>query len=161
MEMCKDHGVAVWDDEVQSFGRTEQMFAFEHFDLGEYVDVFCVGKMTQACATLYTDEYNPKPGLLSGTFTGRDAGVRRRQAHPRAPGVDGGLYGDDGLIGAAPQGLPRAVDALKARSTPTGSPRSPSSRGTWRGVGGMMRFTPFGGEKDRCSSCAGPCTTAG
>ena len=44
MEMCKEHGVAVWADEVQSFGRTEQMFAFEHFDLGEYVDVVTVGK---------------------------------------------------------------------------------------------------------------------
>jgi len=26
--------------------------------------------MTQACATLFTEEFNPKPGLLSGTFTG-------------------------------------------------------------------------------------------
>lgn len=51
MELCKEHGVAVWADEVQTFGRTEQMFAFEHFDLGEYIDVVTVGKATQACAT--------------------------------------------------------------------------------------------------------------
>ena len=68
MDACKASNIAVWDDEIQTFGRTEAMFAYEMLDLGEYVDVFCVGKMTQACATLYTADYNPGPGLLSGTF---------------------------------------------------------------------------------------------
>ena len=69
MDVCKASSIAVWDDEIQSFGRTESMFAYDALNLGEYVDVFCVGKMTQVCATLYTEEYNPGPGLLSGTFT--------------------------------------------------------------------------------------------
>jgi hypothetical protein len=59
------------------------MFAYEHYDLGEYVDVFCVGKMTQACATLYTEEYNPSGGSALGHVHGRDAGLRRGHGHPR------------------------------------------------------------------------------
>src|SRR5262249_50944357 len=68
MRLCKSSGIAVWDDEIQTFGRTTSMFAFEALGLGEYVDVFCLGKMTQVCATLWTPEFNPGPGLLSGTF---------------------------------------------------------------------------------------------
>ena len=70
MDICREHNIAIWDDEIQSFGRTQEMFAYETLDLGDYIDVFCVGKMTQACAALYTKEYSPRAGLLSGTFTG-------------------------------------------------------------------------------------------
>ena len=51
--------IAIWDDEIQTFGRTTSMFAYEALDLGDWVDVFCIGKMTQACATLYTEEFLP------------------------------------------------------------------------------------------------------
>jgi len=76
MEVCKANRIAVWSDEVQTFGRTERMFCFDALGLGEYVDVACVGKMTQVCATLYTEKYNPKSGLLSGTFSGSTVGLR-------------------------------------------------------------------------------------
>lgn len=39
-------------------------------DLGEYVDVVTVAKSLQGAATLYTEEMNPQPGLISGTFAG-------------------------------------------------------------------------------------------
>src|SRR5262245_7326492 len=68
MDVCRVKRIAIWNDEIQTFGRTTRMFAYELFDLGDYVDVFCVGKMTQACVTMFTEEYSPKPGLLSGTF---------------------------------------------------------------------------------------------
>ena len=55
MDFCHSRKIAVWDDEIQTFGRLPSMFAFEHFDLGDYVDVLTVGKMTQACATLWTE----------------------------------------------------------------------------------------------------------
>ena len=48
METCKAAGIPVWDDEVQSFGRTESMFCFERLDLGQYIDVVTIGKMSQA-----------------------------------------------------------------------------------------------------------------
>ena len=145
MELCKEHGVAVWADEVQTFGRTEQMFAFEHFDLGEYIDVVTVGKATQACATLYTAQYNPKPGLLSGTFMGATpeftAGKRiLEMMHSE------GLYGDDGLAAKHHKAFLEQVDGLKAKH-PDWFPEVPFITGHGGGIGGMMRFTPFGGDK--------------
>lgn len=69
MQICKDNNIAVLVDEVQTFGRTEEPFAFQFYDLDRYVDVVWVGKVSQVCATLFTKAFNPKPGLLSQTFT--------------------------------------------------------------------------------------------
>ena len=66
----KDHGLYFWVDEIQTFGRTHKLFAFQHFELEPYVDIVTVGKALQACGTLYSEELNPKPGLVSGTFNG-------------------------------------------------------------------------------------------
>src|SRR5690606_37817281 len=76
MDRCRSAGIPIWDDEIQTFGRLDRMFAYEALDLGDYVDVFCVGKMTQACATLFTEEFNPQAGLLSGTFIGEGVSFR-------------------------------------------------------------------------------------
>lgn len=67
-EFCKAKGIAVWVDEVQTFCRSGQFFAFETLDLGKYVDVVTVGKAFQMSASLWTKEYNPRPGLVAGTF---------------------------------------------------------------------------------------------
>ena len=107
MKMCRQHNIAVWVDEIQTFGRTNSMFHFEQLGLGEYIDVVTIGKMAQACACLFTEEFNPKPGLLSGTFIGGTVEL---------------LSGEEALD------LPR-LNSL------------------FDGVGGMMRLTPFGGEK--------------
>ena len=58
-EAAKKAGIPIWDDEVQTFGRTESMFCFERLNLGEYIDVVTIGKITQACACLYTADFNP------------------------------------------------------------------------------------------------------
>ena len=39
-------------------------------DLGQYVDLVTIAKTVQLGATLYTENYNPKPGLIAGTFSG-------------------------------------------------------------------------------------------
>src|SRR3990167_3503756 len=70
MEECKKEGIAVWIDEVQTCGRTGELFAYQTFKLEEYIDVVTCGKMFQNCATLWTKEYAPKPGLIAGTFGG-------------------------------------------------------------------------------------------
>lgn len=75
MSRCKALGLAVWVDEIQSFGRTSAPFAFQHYGLDEYVDVVSVGKMTQVCATLFTSNYNSRPGLISQTFTGSSSQI--------------------------------------------------------------------------------------
>ena len=69
LEFCKDKGIAIWFDEVQTFGRSGKFFAFEKLNLGQYVDVCTIGKALQMSASLWTKEFNPKPGLVSGTFS--------------------------------------------------------------------------------------------
>ena len=68
LDFCKNQGIAVWLDEIQTFCRSGEFFAFEKLGLGKYVDVCTIGKTLQLSAALWTKEYNPKPGLVSGTF---------------------------------------------------------------------------------------------
>ena len=97
MKRCKEAGIPVWSDEVQTFGRTETMFRYQGLELGEYVDVTTVGKMSQVCAALYTEEFNPKAGLLSGTFSSSTSAFRVGLAALKTM-RDGGYYGADGKI---------------------------------------------------------------
>ncbi len=151
MKICKEHNIAVWADEVQTFGRTEKMFAFDMLDLGEFVDVVTVGKMTQACATLFTESYNPAPGLLSATFTGSGSACKAG-SYILSQLANGNYYGPDGLIAQHhnafrthcramidkhPDWFPPVEDGLLSAA-----PLSHIG-----GVGGMMRFSPFGGKK--------------
>jgi acetylornithine/N-succinyldiaminopimelate aminotransferase len=67
-EFLKEKKIAIWADEVQTFMRTGEMFAFETLKMGSYIDICTIAKTAQCAATLYTEEYNPKPGLIAGTF---------------------------------------------------------------------------------------------
>ncbi|MEA2680585.1 MAG: hypothetical protein QOK03_2307 [Candidatus Binataceae bacterium] len=67
---CKRAGIIVWVDEVQTFGRTGELFATTRLDLADYVDVVTIGKILQGSATLYRKNLAPDPGLVSGTFSG-------------------------------------------------------------------------------------------
>lgn len=75
MRRLKQHGIAVIVDEVQSFGRTENLFAFQSFGLQEYVDIVTVGKLLHLCATLYTSDFRPKPGLIAQTYTASTSSI--------------------------------------------------------------------------------------
>ncbi|MBZ0173495.1 MAG: aminotransferase class III-fold pyridoxal phosphate-dependent enzyme, partial [Phycisphaerales bacterium] len=145
MTRCRENGVAVWADEIQTFGRTTEMFAFEMLDIGEHIDVLTVGKTTQACATLHTAEYMHKPGLLSGTFTGAtpEFAVGRRILEMLE---DSDIYGPQGTAEKHQKAFREQVEALKAKH-PDWFPDVPGFDSVAGGVGGMMRFTPFGGDK--------------
>ncbi len=146
MDVCRANEIAVWADEVQTFGRTERMFCFDALGLGDMVDVACVGKMSQVCAALYTDNYNPRPGLLSGTFLGSAVGLKvGRRIIERLR--DGGYYGPDGSIVAHYREFESRVRALAA-AHPEWFPHGDDYHDVVAGFGGMMRFTPFGGEKE-------------
>ena len=151
MRICKENNIAVWIDEVQTFGRTNQMFHFQQLDLGQYIDVVTIGKMSQTCACLFTEEFNPKPGLLSGTFIG---GAVELQVGKRVIERlrDGGYYGNDGKIARLQQAFRQNAKAFSEKHK-NWFPPIPGHDGLSRsadfygGVGGMMRLTPFGGEK--------------
>ncbi|MGZ5279207.1 MAG: aminotransferase class III-fold pyridoxal phosphate-dependent enzyme [Pseudobdellovibrionaceae bacterium] len=70
LEFCQEQKIAIWADEVQTFTRTGEIFAFETLDIGKYIDICTIAKTAQVGATLYTEEYNPQPGLIAGTFSG-------------------------------------------------------------------------------------------
>ncbi|MGP1347994.1 MAG: aminotransferase class III-fold pyridoxal phosphate-dependent enzyme [Phycisphaerales bacterium] len=152
MQVCKGHGIPVWDDEVQTFGRTTEMFCFDTYGLGDMIDIVTVGKMSQVCAALFTSDLNPKPGLLSATFLG-SSGALHVGKHMLETLRDTGFYGQDGRIARHHALFREQAEALIARH-PDWFPDSPAVVEKVGGIGGMMRFTPFGGRKDLVTKLA-------
>jgi acetylornithine/N-succinyldiaminopimelate aminotransferase len=72
---AKKAGLYIWDDEVQTFGRSGEIFCYQKLGLDEYIDIVTIGKMLQTAAVLFTEELNPKPGLISGTFAGASSSL--------------------------------------------------------------------------------------
>lgn len=133
--------LAVWVDEVQTFGRTGELYAFQKFGLHDYVDVVTVGKMLQACAVLFTEEYNPKPGLVAGTFSGSTAALRTATRVVR-------LLRDQKFLGTGGR-----IDQLSARFlerlTTLGSSSCKGMIQDIRVIGGMVAFAPHQGTMDQ------------
>ena len=74
-EWAKERKLYIWIDEVQTFTRTRELFSFQMFGLDEYVDIVTLGKALQGAGVLYTEELNPRPGLIAGTFNGSLSGI--------------------------------------------------------------------------------------
>jgi 4-aminobutyrate aminotransferase-like enzyme len=132
-------GVAILADEIQTFGRTSEFFAFQHFGLDDLVDVATLGKLSQACATLIREEYKPKAGLVSQTFTAPSVAIRSALAILKYMET-GGLLGADGKIMRLSKCF---TDKLKDLSR-----RRPDLAAGPYGMGGMIAFTPLGGDPD-------------
>jgi 4-aminobutyrate aminotransferase-like enzyme len=151
-EAAKKAGIPIWDDEVQTFGRTESMFCFERLGLGEYIDVVTVGKITQACACLYTADFNPKPGLLSGTFAASTSSLAT--GHSILSRLQsGGYYGPNGKIARLFAAYKQHADAFVAKHPqwfpPVANSLGRVTKTVVSGHGGMMRLTPFGGNREK------------
>jgi acetylornithine aminotransferase len=71
----REAGVPIVFDEIQSFARTTQPFAFQHYGLEEFADVVTIGKITQICATLYRESFQPQGPIISQTFTGSSSSI--------------------------------------------------------------------------------------
>lgn len=112
---AKKANLAVWADEVQTFGRLESLFAYEYFDIAEYIDVVTVGKLLHACMTLYTEEMNPKPGLVAGTFTGSFAALRTGRKILEILTQEN-YYGPNGKIAKLSSHFRAGLEKLKAGS---------------------------------------------
>ena len=156
MERCREAGIPVWDDEVQTFGRNTEMFMYDVLDLGKYVDAVAIGKMSQACAVLYTEELAPKPGLLSGTFIGSTSAFH--VGHAALSRLrDGGYYGPDGAIARLQDSFREHAGRLVATHPEWFPPITLESGRTteewYGGTGGMCRLTPFGGDRAIIMTC--------
>lgn len=96
-EWAKKNNLYIWVDEVQTFGRTRELFAFQNLELDEYVDVVTVGKALQVCGAFFSEELNPKPGLIAGTFNGSVSALNAGEKIVRYL-TEGNFYGDNGKI---------------------------------------------------------------
>jgi 4-aminobutyrate aminotransferase-like enzyme len=139
MDVLKDAGVAVMADEIQTFARCDEPFAFQHFGLDRYIDIATVGKITQVCATFFSDAYKPKPGLISQTFTGATASIFAALAMLRGM-LDGGCFGPDGRITRVRARFVSHLEDIARR-------RPDLLRGPF-GFGAMIAFMPLGGTGD-------------
>ncbi len=137
MKELKTNDVPVMIDEVQTFGRTTRLFAFQHFGLDDYADVVTIGKLSQVCATLFTDQFTPKPGLISQTFTGATSSIFAAQKIIDTLTSDG-FFGTDGRIMKLHDHFVNQLNAIGQRLP--GSVQGPF------GLGAMIAFTPFDGH---------------
>ncbi len=141
LEFCKEIGIAVWADEVQTFCRTGELFCFEKLEIGNYLDICTIAKAAQVGATLYTEEFNPKPGLIAGTFAGSSVSL--------AVGTEilnvltsGEYFGSEGKIEKIHKEFTGMLNELSEGSC----------QGLISEVGGMglmVAFTPFDGTKEK------------
>jgi len=139
MERCREAGLAVWVDEVQTYGRTGELFAYRSLGLEDQVDVVTCGKAVQGSAALFTKAYNPKPGLIAGTFAGSTVGMAVGARIVERLESDGYL-GPEGRIALLGARFERFLDGLRRRLPRAVGPRS--------GMGAMQAFVPFDGSAE-------------
>jgi 4-aminobutyrate aminotransferase-like enzyme len=139
MQHCQEAGVGVWVDEVQTFARTGELYAFQTLDLETWVDVLTIGKMLQGSAMLCTKAYNPRPGLVAGTYAGNSVGMAVG-ARTIERLEEQGYLGADGRIAVLGRRIDRRFESLRKRMPRAVGPRS--------GIGAMQAFVPFDGSPE-------------
>ncbi|MEM6778684.1 MAG: aminotransferase class III-fold pyridoxal phosphate-dependent enzyme [Planctomycetota bacterium] len=132
-------GVPIIFDEVQSFSRTTRPFAFQHYGLDAFADIVTVGKITQACATLYRREFHPSAPILSQTFTGGTAAIATGLSTLDAL-HHAGCFGTDGANAARHEYFVSGLGDLASKYPEL-------VRGPY-GEGMMIAFTPGDGSFD-------------
>ncbi len=140
MDILKESHIAILLDEIQTFSRTTELFAFQHFGLDEYVDVVTVGKSAQVCATLFREDYNPKPGLLSQTFISSTSVLFAAKVIIRGL-MEGDYFGTDGKIARCHDHFEKHLIRI--------AERHPGLVAGPFGIGAMIAFTPFNGDPDK------------
>ncbi len=140
MDVLKEHDVAILIDEIQTFGRTKELFAFQHFGLDEYVDVVTIGKLSQVCATIFREDFKPQPGSVSQTFTASTSGIYASKAIIREL-LDDGYFGSEGKIARLHSHFENRLGAIEKRHPEW-------FRGPF-GIGAMIAFTVFAGDLEK------------
>jgi len=139
MAICKNAGIAVWLDEIQTFGRTEGLFAFRTLGLEDLVDIVTVGKILHGSAAIFTADLRPKPKLVAGTWAGASVGMAMG-ARILERLENEGYLGDSGKIAQLTENIDEAFEGLKSRLPGVVTARS--------GLGAMQAFTAWNGGPD-------------
>ncbi len=130
----------IWVDEIQSFGRTGQLFAFQTFGLDEYPDVVTVGKALQVCGTIFSNELNPKPGLIAGTFQGSLSSIKAGLKILKYLTM-GNFLGPNGRVVKIRETFDKGLNDLASK-------RNDGFFHSSTGIGLMFAFQVKDGEKD-------------
>jgi 4-aminobutyrate aminotransferase-like enzyme len=139
MERCRAAKIAIWVDEIQTFARTDELFAFRTLGLEEFVDVVTAGNVLQGSAALFTKKYNPRPGLISGNHAGSTVGMAVGTRIIERLESDGFL-GPEGRIAVLGRRVERRFEALRKRL--------PRIVGERSGTGATHAFVPFDGAAE-------------
>jgi acetylornithine aminotransferase len=134
---CKKNNVSIIIDEVQTFMRTKEMFAFQYFELDQHVDMVNIGKNSQICATIYREDHKPRPGLISQTFTSSGSAINAAYYIINEVATNGYL-GESGKIEKIHSQFASNLDALSKKYPET-------IEGPW-GLGAMVGMTLFKGD---------------
>ncbi len=137
INVLKEHDILVWADEVQTFARTEMLFAFQTLDLEGLIDIATIGKVSPACATLYNNNLTPRPGLLSQTFTASTSAIRASKAMIEHA-IENDFFGQNGKIAQLYDAFTKGLSALHEKYGCLHGPY---------GKGAMIAFTPFDGSE--------------
>ena len=141
LEFCKQQAIPVWADEIQTFARTGNFFAYETYGIGEFIDICTIAKTAQVGATLFTPEFKPDPGLLGGTFSGTTAAFRAGLEILNMMEAEG-YMGPNGKVMAIHKEFVGMLNELNEGSC----------KGLLREAGGlglMVAVTPLDGSKDK------------
>lgn len=139
MSVCREAGIAVWVDEVQTFARTGELFACKSLALEEFVDLLTVGKTLQGSAVLFSKHYNPRPGLVAGTYAGNTVGMAVG-ARIIEKLEDEGYLGPEGRVHILGRRIEKRFESLRKKL--------PKAVGARSGVGAMQAFVPFDGSPE-------------
>ncbi|MEM9159743.1 MAG: aminotransferase class III-fold pyridoxal phosphate-dependent enzyme [Verrucomicrobiota bacterium] len=137
MEVCREHSVLNLCDEVQTFARLPELFAFRYFRLENWVDGLWIGKSSQVCASLFKAEHKPKPGLLSQTFTSSSAAIAAGECIVDLI-TEGDYLGPNGKISELSAYFTQGLAAI--------AQKQPNCIQGPFGIGAMTAFTPFQGD---------------
>ncbi|HXH76386.1 MAG TPA: aminotransferase class III-fold pyridoxal phosphate-dependent enzyme [Bacteriovoracaceae bacterium] len=140
IQVCKDNNISVMIDEVQTFARTHELFAFQFFKLDKLIDVVSIGKNSQVCATLFKDDHKPKPGLMSQTFTGASSQIAASYYIINEI-VNGSYLGEKGKIEKLHQHFKGNLEKI--------AKKYPEKLEGPYGIGAMVAMTVFKGDEPK------------
>ncbi len=136
--VCKENNISVFVDEVQTFARTRELFTFQYFGLDKHVDVVSIGKNSQVCATFFTDDHKPKPGLMSQTFTGASSQISAAH-YVVSEMLSGGYLGENGKIEKLHARFKSNLEKINKKH--------PEKLNGPYGIGAMVAMTCFKGDE--------------
>ena len=140
INIMKNENINILVDEVQTFGRTSELFASQHFHILKNVDVITIGKLSQVCATLYRKELKPEPGIISQTYTASTTAIEcgYQIINYLIENQHFGKHGKNMVFGNYFNNLIKKV-SQKQKNKISGP----------FGIGGMLVFTPYNGHPQK------------